>query len=196
MSINLAIADGVGTCVHNHDWTRLWLDGRYDAVFESCAFKTGEMFEDDPWWLPHAHEVLLEHFPDALFNLLEHDPDRWFDSMLSHSGGRSLGRTDIHARIYEREADYAALRAWIGDKSPQWQGLSLKGMQDHYIAVYRGHNDAVKRCFAERAPERLFCGWLEDRDKWCNIAAFVGADPAETVNIHTNKSSRPYAGSK
>ncbi len=94
-----------------NEWTRAWMKGDHERIFSSPDFRTGEVFEDDPWWCPGFYEVLAARFPQAKFVLLTRDEDKWFRSLAAHSGGRSPGHTDLHAAIYGRQDDFEALLA-------------------------------------------------------------------------------------
>ena len=65
-----------------------------------------QVFEDDPWWITDFYKLLYHRFPKSKFILLERDPDKWFDSMVSHSGGLVLGNTHRHSYIYDRLEEF------------------------------------------------------------------------------------------
>jgi len=155
-------------------WTRMWFEGRYDAIFETPEFQAAEILEDDPWWCPGFHRELASRFPDALFILLTRDPDEWFDSLCHHSGGMNPGWTDVHARIYDREADLRELlRANPGIDPASPSMLSIVGRGPHYKAMYERHIEEVRATFAA-TPERLFYGRLDDAGSFEALCGFVG----------------------
>jgi hypothetical protein len=45
-----------------HGWTKLWLDGNFEQIFQSTEFLEADVFEDDPWWCPEFYK-----FPKLLF---------------------------------------------------------------------------------------------------------------------------------
>jgi len=168
-------------------WTRLWMQGDYEAIFSSPEFEQAEIFEDDPWWCPGFFQVLAERFPDARFILLERDADAWFESMCHHSAGRNPGWTDVHARIYEREADLQDLLTRQPEVSKEnWSLLSIVDDPEHYKAIYQRNLRAVRTFFANQ-PHRLFYGRLEDPDVFAKICAFVGVSQNPAIPVpHTN----------
>ena len=78
---------GFGTSKDN-DWSRLWLEDDYEKIFNSIDFRTANAYEDSPWWFPDFYKIIDKEFPESRFVLLERDYDKWFDSMLTHAGGR------------------------------------------------------------------------------------------------------------
>ena len=85
---------------HKNEWSNSWLKGDYNAIFKSKDFAVNQVFEDDPWWCNDFYKVLFHRFPQAKFVMLERDSDKWFDSMVKHSRGKTLGNTHRHAIIY------------------------------------------------------------------------------------------------
>ena len=75
------------------------MEGDHERIFRSPEFNRYQVFEDDPWWISDFYKVLFHRFPDARFVILERDADRWFDSMVSHSKGHTLGNSHLHAQI-------------------------------------------------------------------------------------------------
>ena len=156
------------------DWTRLWMRGEHEAIFQSPEFQRAEILEDDPWWCPGYYQFLATRFPDARFILLTRDPDDWFDSLCHHSGGLNPGWSDIHARIYDREADLRAVIASRDGIGPSEPGLlSIAEHKTHYQSVYRRHNQTVQEFFAGM-PQRLFLGRLEDPRTFVDLCEFAG----------------------
>ncbi|MFM9195816.1 MAG: sulfotransferase [Planctomycetia bacterium] len=164
-------------------WTRLWLEGGHEAIFRSPEFEQAEILEDDPWWCPDFYQIVATRFPEARFILLTRDADDWFESLCHHSGGRNPGSSDLHARIYGREADLrAALERGAGLDASQPGLLSLFGHDAHYKAVYRRHEDAA-RAFFSGMPGRLFTGRLDLPQTFIDLCDFAGVkhDPAVTI---------------
>ena len=179
-------------------WTRLWMRGEHEAIFSSAEFQKAEVLEDDPWWCPDYYRFLAMRFPDARFILLTRDPDEWFTSLCHHSGGQNPGWSDIHARIYDREADLRALVAGRTDIDPTQQGLlSIVDHGPHYKAAYQRHAEAARTFFAGM-PGRLFTGRLEDPQTFIDLCEFAGVmhNPAIAVprsNARTEEMSRRLA---
>lgn len=169
-----------------NEWTRAWMEGDFERIFASPDFRTGEIFEDDPWWCPGFYETLSVRFPAAKFVLITRDPDRWFRSLLAHSNGRSPGHTDLHAAIYGREAELEALRRsgrpW---RKVNWQGLSLVGCDAHYKARYRAHTEACRTFFADK-PGRFLEIELEDPEKFRKVAVFLGREDRAYPDVRVN----------
>lgn len=164
-------------------WSRLWLEGAYEEIFASEAFCEAEVLEDDPWWCPDFYRVIADRFPDATFILLERAPEAWFESMCHHSGGRNPGWSDVHARIYDREAELRRLLVQHPDLSPQALGLlSIVEHAEHYMRLYRQHGEAV-RGFFRATPERLLYGRLDDPAVFPRICEFAGVHHNPSIPV-------------
>jgi hypothetical protein len=159
-------------------WTRQWMDGDYEAVFQSAQFRAAEVFEDAPWWVPGACRILAPRFPEARFILLERDPGAWFRSMCLHSGGRNPGETDLHCRAYRREHELEALRQ-AGKDVRRMNQLDITDHAAHYQRIYRQHTLDTLEYFRSQ-PHRLYTGHLEDPSVFVRMRDFLGlpADPS------------------
>lgn len=164
-------------------WTRSWLAGDHESIFACDEFLDSRAFEDDPWWCPGFYRVLAGRFPAAKFILLTRDPADWFESLCHHSGGMNPGWTDVHARVYGREAELRTLIATTPGLDPSaWNLLSLTDHAAHYQAVYEQHTRDVRSFFAGM-PQRLYLGRLDAPETFDEICRFVGVrrDPAVPV---------------
>ena len=173
-------------------WTESWFRGDYEAIFDSEDFATHSVFEDDPWWCMDFYKVLFQRFPTSKFILFTRDADRWFDSMVRHSAGRTLGNTYVHSRLYRREADFAALPEDQKATSMYTPKLdSLLPLDEthraHYVDVYNARNDDIGAFFERFGPDRLFRGTLEDEDKWLKLGQFAGIDVNADYDSHEHK---------
>jgi hypothetical protein len=186
----------------DNNWSRAIHEGDLEAVFNCQDFRLARGFEDSPWFMPGLFKILYHRFPGAKFILLTRDPGAWFASMLSHSDGCILGRHKTHASLYRRELEYYQLID-SGDLKgldplPDSRAVSLKdrekmtliGQDDHYKALYQLHTREVKDFFDRNSPDALFCGSLDDPEKWVKIGEFLGINVDPTYDAHTNKSKR------
>lgn len=170
-------------------WTRSWYEGRIDRVFGDSVFRGGVVFDDDPWWCPGVYELLAGKFPHAKFVMFHRDADAWFESLMAHSNGRSPGETDIHARIYGREAEYAHMLQAPHLRVPRTNGFLLAPEREHYIRVYSKHVESVMRFFERAGSDRFFWARLDDRDKFRRLAIFLGFEDRDYKEVHSNASS-------
>jgi hypothetical protein len=174
-------------------WTLSYFQGDFEKIFKSKDFKRFQVFEDDPWWLGDFYKVLYHRLPNSKFILLERDSDKWFDSMVSHSGGKTLGNTHLHCSFYQRLGDYYKLM------DAEWgnvytgvvdNALPLgEGQREHYTRFYRIRNDEVKLFFRHHDENRLFNAGLEDEGLWQKMGDFFNIDVIPEYNVHVNKSS-------
>lgn len=175
-----------------NQWSKLHYENRYEDIFSSHDFNLYQVFEDNPWWAPNFYKVLYEYFPESKFVLQERDSKAWFASMIKHSGGRTLGNTRRHARIYEREDEFNERLKNDPEFKPTDNEvdnlMSLIGMDDHYIRIYENHIRDAKQFFSNNKPDALLVVQLEDPYKWQKIGKFIGFDVPEDFDIHSNKS--------
>ncbi len=177
-----------------NNWSYHWEQGNFEKIFNSKDFRSNQVFEDDPWWLPEFYKVLYHRFPNSKFILFTRNEDKWFNSMLSHSKGKILGNTKIHCKVYRREEDFLNTfqkqkerLLYDGKKSDNL--LELKGYENHYKKLYFTRNVEVKDYFALKAPESFFTCTLEDPLKWQKLAGFMNLKIPQYFDIHENKSN-------
>lgn len=175
-----------------NQWSKKLYEGRVDEIFVSKDFLRYQMFEDNPWWRPGFYEILYERFPDAKFVLTIRDSKAWFESMKRYSGGKSLGNTRRHARIYQREEEFNLRLKNDPDFKPTDDEvdnlLDLEGMDEHYIRIYEQHIEDTIAFFNKNAPGSLIVVHLEDKDKWQKIGDFIGFSVPGEFDMHSNRS--------
>lgn len=176
----------------NNQWTLAWMEGDYESIFKSFAFKSHQVYEDDPWWCSDFYKVLFHRFPKAKFILLERDKHKWFNSMINHSNGKTLGNTFIHSSIYKRQKEFYDLR--LGDDQIyNYKANNLlplnESHREHYENIYTLRNYEVKEFFEKFGPERLFNGQLNDQTVWEKMGKFFNIKVTDDYNVHANKTS-------
>lgn len=170
-----------------NNWTTNWFIGDYEKIFRSIDFKTSQVFEDDPWWCLDFYKVIFHRFPKSKFVLIERDPDKWFDSMMKHSKGKSLGNTLIHSAIYQRVNEFNESKL---NKSTQKNNL-LPLNEVHrskYKKIYVNRHKEVNNFFNTYGRNRIVRVRLEDKDKWQIIGAFFDIKVSPEYEVHVNKS--------
>ena len=182
----------------NNGWTESWFRGDYEAIFRSDDFGIYDIFEDDPWWCLEFYKFLFYRFPDALFVHFQRDADRWFESMIRHSNGATLGNTYLHTRLYRREYDFAALPAAAQVTSRYSNKIDMllpltEEHRQHYTYIYNSRNTGILEFFSKFGPERLFHGRLEDLQKWVHLGAFAGITVSANYDAHEHKARPPAA---
>jgi hypothetical protein len=176
-------------------WSYCWEQGDFEKIFKSKDFINNQVFEDDPWWFPDFYKILFHSFPNSKFILFTRGEKEWFNSMLSHSNGKTLGNTRIHCKIYKREKDFLDLfplkseRVLYNARKTD-NLLDLKGHEAHYKNLYITRNIEIKDYFALNAPESLFIGELEDPQKWKKLAQFMTLKVTDDFEVHANRSNQ------
>ncbi|WP_339611568.1 sulfotransferase [uncultured Planktosalinus sp.] len=175
------------------EWSRMWFIGNFEAIFKSKDFKNHQVFEDNPWWSPGFYKVLFHRFPNAKFILFTRDPDKWFDSMVSHSNGKTLGNTYRHSRIYRRETEFDKLYPFSHDFNSKKIDNLLElneSHREHYKAIYETWNRDAKLFFEQFGSERIIKLELEDPLKWQKLGTFFNLDVKDGFEVHANKSKK------
>lgn len=174
-----------------NEWGGSYFEGNYKKIFNSKDFKNSKVFEDGPWFANSFFKFLFHYFPNSKFILLERDENKWFDSMKSHSQGKTLGNSHRHSVLYNREEDFYALNNVedflytnaIDNLLPLTEKHRL-----HYIRIYRNRNREVKNFFKTFGSQRLFSSQLEDSAVWHRMGKFFDIDLPSDYNVHSNKS--------
>jgi hypothetical protein len=172
-----------------HRWTEAWLDGDFNAIFNSRQFMDAQVVAGAPWWLPEFYKVAFQRFPTARFVLLTREPSAWFASMLAQAGGWASGDSRVHAKAFRRELEFLSLlhAGDIDDRlDARGRRLSLQGLATHYCEVYRLHNSEVLDFFSRHAPDALHWGELEDPRLWRRLGASLGLDVPTSYRCHIN----------
>lgn len=180
-----------GTSKKNR-WSQRWYAGDFEAIFRSGDFRSYQVFEDDPWWLPEFYKVLYHRFSGAKFIMFTRSSDAWFNSMLAHSGGKTIGNTQGHCKVYRREKEFYDQLDNNQNFDPIAYGndnlLPLTGYEQHYRDIYEVRNREITDFFASKSPNQLFTCSLEDDHKWQKLGAFMGIEVPEALEVHSNKS--------
>jgi hypothetical protein len=173
-----------------NEWTNLWFNREVENIFNSSDFKSHQVFEDDPWWCGDFYKRLYQRFPSAQFILFERDPDDWFDSMLRHSGGKTLGNTYLHCCLYNRLDEF--YEQYNGTREVHSRDIdnlmSLEGKRKHYTDFYEARNKSVVDFFRYNNSSRLTHLRLEDELKWQKLGNHFGIDVTPDFDVHANAS--------
>lgn len=175
-----------------NQWTKSWYDGDFEAIFKSNDFKSFQVFEDDPWWMPDFYKVLYHRFPNSKFVLFTRDSDAWFKSMKSHSSGKTLGNTKRHCKTFRREVEFYEKvdnNLINPTKTERDNLLPLEGFDQHYKNIYEIRNREIIEFFEENNPSRFIHCRLEDSNKWQKLGNFFNINVPENFEMHSNKSS-------
>lgn len=173
-----------------NEWSLHWFKGDYERIFSSPDFQRCQVFEDGPWGGNEFYKFLFHRFPDARFVHLVRPADKWFDSMVSHSNGLTLGNTHRHAYLYDRLEEYHALGDLSGAYTSMLDNLLplAEKHRAHYEAIYTSANREIRLFFDRFGTDRLFRGELTDPDLWERMGAFFKIPVKEGYGVHANAS--------
>ena len=181
--------------VKKYNWGKKWFDGDYESILNSKAFFEKQMFEDSIGSFGDGYKFLFHRFPNAKFILLTRDKDKWFNSMLSHSNGKTLGNTFMHCCIYNRESEYYN---FIGERH-NYNSVDVDNLMElteehrkHYTQIYKNRNRQALDFFKCEDPNntRFIHLKLEDIEKWKKLGAFFGFTVKDDFEMHSNSSKR------
>lgn len=174
-------------------WSELRFIGNYEAIFKTNGFNDFQVFEDNPWWENDFYKFLFHRFPNSKFILFKRNSDRWFDSMMSHSNGMTLGNTFRHSKLYNRELEYYEN---YPNKDNYKNIKTIDNLlelneqhREHYKRVYELRNKEVLDFFNFFDKSRLIYLELEDPMKWMKLGAFFNIEVEENYESHKNKSN-------
>ncbi len=175
-----------------NEWGISAFENDYERIFSSKDFKKSRVFEDGPWWYTDLYKLLFFRFPSSKFVMLTRDADHWFDSMLSHSGGKTLGNSYIHAFLYRREQE------WF-DKHPDLVAVDklrndMPLLEEHralYTEIYNTRIEEIRRFFKRNnGLDRLFEASLYDDNLWQKMGQFFGISVPDDYISHRNKTDK------
>jgi len=172
-------------------WTLHYWEGDFESIFLSYDFKKAIVFEDDPWWLGDFYKVLYHRYPKSKFILLERDADKWFDSMVFHSKGKTLGNTHLHCAFYHRLKEFHESDARSENIYTDIIDNALpleEAQREHYTNFYRIRNKEIKMFFQHHDDTRLFNADLDDKCLWQKMSTFFHCEVDEGYSVHLNKS--------
>lgn len=169
---------------HNN-WTFKWADGQYDDIVNCPVFNQYQVFEDDPWWCLDFYRYLYHKIPDSYFILFERDSNKWYNSMMSHSKGKTLGNTYLHCLLYNRLPEYHALNTEYSRASDNLLLLN-EDYREHYTAIYETRNSEVKDFFKRHDSSRFINLQLEDPDKWVKLAEYFNINNTPKHDVWVN----------
>lgn len=178
-----------------NDWSKQYFDGNFEKIFSSSDFEAHEAFEDGPWGVKDFYKFLYHRFPESVFVLFTRDSDKWFNSMVNHSKGKTLGNTFRHCNIYQRENEYYD---FVGDGHSYDQNIRDNLMtigerqRTHYKNVYENRNRQAIDFFKSNdiRGTRFIHLELESKRKWIDLGLFFEVEMPDSIEIHLNKSEK------
>lgn len=181
------------TVSNQNKWSNYWFKGDLESIFQSKDFYENQVFEDDPWWLTDFYKTLFYRFPTSKFILLERDADKWFDSMVSHSEGKTLGNTHLHSFLYDRLDEFYGIEGY----QKKMYTLEIdrllpldESYRGHYIHIYKNRIQEIKSFFEIHDSSRLFYEQLEDDLIWKKMGDFFSIKVKDGYKSHTNASTK------
>lgn len=181
------------SAVEKNNWSKLHFDGDYDSIFSSQVFKKHKVFEDGPWSTGHFYKYLFYRFPQSKFILFTRNADDWFNSMVNHSKGMTLGNTFRHCNFYNRETEYynyvGANHNYENSQADNLLPIT-QDLREHYKNIYINRNSQAIDFFKAKDPEnkRFIHLSLDDNDKWVKLGKYFSMEIPENFEVHSNRS--------
>ncbi|MCB9197900.1 MAG: hypothetical protein H6600_05525 [Flavobacteriales bacterium] len=175
-----------------NEWGISAFEKDYEKIFSSRDFKKSRVFEDGPWWYDDLYKVLFFRFPTAKFVLLTRDADHWFDSMVNHSGGKTLGNSYIHAFLYRREKEWFEKHPELIHVDQLRNDMDLD--ESHRELYQNTYNIRIKEILnffrRNKGEDRLFVAELYDEKLWQKMGTFFNIPIKDDYISHRNKTNK------
>lgn len=169
MSLKLALEElGFAPCYHMYEvfahpgHAEIWHAAAKGAAADWRDFLKDYKAAVD-WPVCHFWRELAETFPDAKILLTERDEDAWYKSILQTIFD-VMNRSDEFANDPVRGPQMRMARYVVKEKT-----FAGRTDRDSALAVYRAHNEAVKRAFPR---ERLLV--YDVGEGWAPLCEFLG----------------------
>ncbi len=175
-------------------WPSLANEGRYNALLSSPVFKAHNAFEDTPWYFLPLIKFVYWEVPRSRFVFFRRPFDDWFASMLSHSGGRTVGETKRHCQVYDRLFDYYSFID--GDNAGGEVNMRLEPAREHYRMRHLNHEQQLRAFFEDKPADRYFDCDLYDPLKWTKMSDRLGLalTHLDDVHVHRTPPERRWRG--
>jgi hypothetical protein len=188
---NIRVARYVDSLANN--WTYKWHLGDYESIFNSISFKSFQAYEDDPWWMPDFYRVIYNRFPGSNFILFYRNSDDWFNSMVKHSHGRTIGNTYRHCRTYRRLKEFYHSKdnnkKFIPNENGNDNLMFIKEHnREHYKDIYEENIREIIEYFNKYSPSQLFVCDLYDSKKWQKLGKFLNLSVDNDYDVHSHQS--------
>lgn len=181
MSLKLALEQiGFAPCYHMYEvfghpgHAEIWHEAALGSPPDWRGFLKDYRAAAD-WPVCHFWRELLDAFPDAKFLLTERDPEAWYNSM-SQTIFEALRSPQQFDGDPVRGPQLRMARTIVEEKT-----FAGRTDRDSAIAVYRAHNEAVKRAFPR---EKLLV--YDVAEGWAPLCGFLGVDIPDTPFPRTN----------
>ena len=164
----------------------LYWSGRWIDILKSDIIKNYDVFEDGPFQHPLFAKFLYANLNSSHFVFLERSPSDWFDSMIKHSDGYTLGNIDKHCFLYSRLSELNDVYI----ENPNCKKLPIIHMREKYESIYLEHKFQVLDLFKNAEPGRFFAGDLYDDSVYKKISDFFNLNLKNTETQHSHKSNK------
>ncbi len=177
------------------EWSESRFIGDYETIFNTNGFNKFQVFEDNPWWEGDFYRFLFHRFPNSKFILFKRNSDKWYDSLMSHSNGKTLGNAFRHSKLYKREWEY--YENYASNPNDDYKNIkvvdNLMDLKEehrlHYKNIYELRNKEIVDFFNYFDESRLIYLELEDPMKWTKLGDFFKINVEEGYQSHRNKSN-------
>lgn len=167
--------------------SELFFNGRWLDILSSGVIDHYDVFEDGPFFDPMFAKFLSNYIDDSVFVYFERPADDWYQSMITHSNGYSLGSIRDHAYMYDRLADLAFIEERLN--GAMLEKLPLIGMRDHYVKQYQQHKMKVLSNFQRIEEKRFFHASLYDPEKFVKMCSHFDLtfEACEDIKSHVTE---------
>lgn len=163
-------------------------EGDWINIISSGVFNNFDVFEDAPFYHPIFAKFLSKSAENSKFIYFHRPASDWYDSMVTHSNGMTLGVLRRHAFYYDRLEDLNYLRE---NGLERIKKLGIIGLKNHYENLYTRHRYQISELFSGVNNSRFFSCSLYDKNKFKLMSDHFSLSFSDTAEVksHATKTS-------
>lgn len=167
-----------------NSWGKKVIEGKFNEIINSKDFDKSDYYEDFPYHDLNFIKFLAKKFINSRFIHVERNPIEWFESMVSHSGGVTLGGEDsyVHSCYYKRLDTWQYLKDKL-NRPPK--RIPIITDKNHYLQFYIKENLKIKNFFKkELSTDRFIILRLDDESIYSKICKFLNFPNTSPKSFH------------
>lgn len=170
-----------------NNWGIKAVEKKFDEIIKSKDFDKNNYYEDFPFHVYDFVVFLSKKFSNSKFIHVQRNPIEWFESMISHSGGLTLGGNEsyVHSCYYERLNTWKFLKEKL-HRPPRRMPLITD--MDHYTQFYIRENLKIENYFKkELSEDRYILLRFDDKDLYPKMCEFLNIPNTLPKNYHKSQ---------
>ena len=158
-----------------NNWTKHALLGDFKSIIESNDFSQNTVFEDSPFFNLAFIKYYFHYNPSAVFINVERDCNEWFDSLMRHSQGKTLGSGLWFLYNYGFFDELTLLNKGINFSEIHRLKFELSLLKRQIIQKYESDRIERRLFFDLVDPDRKRSIFLnhKNRNSWTHLSQFL-----------------------